>query len=296
MNSIVSNDEIDITLQLFVAVFFDALGQKENLNQQDIVLSSEALNEEEIKKSIEATYSRVTSTRKAFYKYIQSIISMQEEQNFTNCHHSFNKEFHKYMSQEVFFEHMSDSIFIYFPLDYNREGKYNYAMLFHFMASIILLQTKAISEGIFFRGGIDIGYGALLPDENYASNCSLYGPILSRVAQLEAKHADWPRVVVGKNLNDLIQSGKVKEEINYSDMRCLDFYHDWCSELLINTDSLPMLKIFGKFTSNYFSDDYGKLVEKSILSIWENAKSVHDNHKVYEKYKTIFKYVMQMSR
>lgn len=290
-----TSSEVEITLQRFVAIFIDALGQKNNLYELESKLLSETHDMEKLKESIDKTYSRVSSTRNGFFNYLSILTNDSQKQSFVGCHPTFNSDFKKYMAQKVYFEHMSDSIFIYFPLNNESDAEYNSPMLFHAILAIILLQTKAISEGIFFRGGIDVGFGALLPEENYTTNLSLYGPVLSRVAKLEAKCAYWPRIVVGSELCDYIKSGHLNVGTDLSRVECLTFYHDWCNELIAYTDDFAMLKVFGEASKKYFGSEYPDMVMKSLIEIKRNIDIAKGDAKVVERYSTLFKYILTQS-
>ena len=88
---------------------------------------------------------------------------------------------------------------------------------------VSILEFRA---GTFFRGGIEIGAGIELSDGD------LYGPVLNNVHQLEEKVANYPRVVIGKRLDNFIHSEGQPVDIEYFPNSALANARDICKGLV----------------------------------------------------------------
>jgi len=89
--------------------------------------------------------------------------------------------------------YLGDATMLYVPLAYGN-GQNPYAVV-SLIAAASRIMLMSLQEGRPIRGALDVGLGT----DNSAN--SLYGPILLNVYELETNHAQWPRIVVGSNLN-----------------------------------------------------------------------------------------------
>ncbi len=99
-----------------------------------------------------------------------------------------------------------DMIMFYIPFDVREELANHIWITAMLIACSSVFQLKS-KEGIFFRGGIEIGAGTEL------RNGDIYGPVLCEIHKLEKNIAKYPRVVIGKRLYDFIQR---KEQVSYA--------------------------------------------------------------------------------
>jgi len=93
----------------------------------------------------------------------------------------------------------SDMIVFYAPLNFADDllTRFRIAAMLYACVCVLIVEFKS---GTFFRGGIEIGAGTEL------GNGDIYGPVLGEAHRLEEKVAVYPRIVIGKRLNESIQN------------------------------------------------------------------------------------------
>ncbi|HKF52487.1 MAG TPA: hypothetical protein VKB26_09260 [Candidatus Acidoferrales bacterium] len=108
------------------------------------------------------------------------------------------------------------------------------------VAACCLLHLLALSYKRPIRGGIDVGLGLDITDDE------VYGPALERAHFLESQKADYPRIVVGDELSRYLDEiegypastplGGLAKQLA---VRCKQF-------VTVDTDGLPMLDFLGE--------------------------------------------------
>jgi len=168
----------------------------------------------------------------------------------------------------------SDLAVFYTPLDAKNElsACFNIAAMLYACTGAAITKFKA---GNFFRGGIEIGAGAEL------GNGDLYGPVLSEAHRLEREVADYPRIVIGKKLSNLIQIKKrAANSGNYLES-VLAQIDDFCKKIIYqDEDGEFMIDYLGKGIADLSRSSYNltsDAVKNGIVKI-ETEKNMHEKN------------------
>lgn len=115
-----------------------------------------------------------------------------------------------------------------------------------------------LASGHTIRGGIDIGVGIELSDDE------VYGAALSRAYQLENRTAQYPRIVLGDELINYIQSKRSTTKRDFF-TEANKKIADRCVDLIaIDTDGRPFLDYLGKgFKQQIAKNNTYDIVEKA---------------------------------
>lgn len=123
----------------------------------------------------------------------------------------------------------SDMVVFYKPFGAENEllTRFRIAGMLSACMGILTVEFKS---GTFFRGGIEIGAGTEL------DNGDIYGPVLNEAYKLEKKIAEYPRVVVGKKVSDLIQTEVQTSAPGEYLNEVLARVNDFCKKMICQDD------------------------------------------------------------
>lgn len=206
------NDHNDIFTD-YIVTYIDLLGQKallDNLRPLTETAQGRALlKTEDGRKKFEEirgkTYGRVLEVRNTFENALsifpKNVLSHPKRKTLSQEDQQKLAKIAKPMSYNFF----SDTITIYEPL----QGKDELEVRYHVAETLFACSETMLlkfSNGIFFRGGIEIGQGVEFPDGG------IYGLALNDAYRLEREIAEYPRIIVGNKLAKLIQNDKGRTE------------------------------------------------------------------------------------
>ena len=100
---------------------------------------------------------------------------------------------------------MSDTFCVAVPIEPKSGGTGAMATFADVRRSLEVAATTwlvSLAEGAPFRGGLEIGIAAQMPEND------VYGQALIDAYHLESEVADWPRIVVGKDLVSALQDAR----------------------------------------------------------------------------------------
>lgn len=184
----------DMSMEWYVVGFFDLLGQQDELRAlKSLPDESDTEGNERFIQLIKNTVGRVIRFEKAFVDYFEGFNSLNitEDPEFLAINPNLDKSHYK--GNPVNIQQFSDCVIAYSSLcneTYKCPIQGVYAVLTAIASSII----GFMAMGIPIRGGIDVGLGTELSENNF------YGPALARAYTLESKVAQHPRIVVGEEL------------------------------------------------------------------------------------------------
>ncbi len=113
----------------------------------------------------------------------------------------------------------------------------------------------AISIGETFRGGMDVGVGS----SNCLENGELYGPVLYQAYELEAKKAEYPRIVIGDDMRNYVL-GETKVEGQGIEIQYTQEMAKICKEMMcVDLDGLTVLDYLGSSIKEFFIDCFDDL-------------------------------------
>jgi len=183
----------------------------------------------------------------------------------------FRNEFFRWFGDPkgiIEMEFFSDSFLIY--------GEYNNSiacdLINRILASIVCTFTASLKEGFTFRGAMDIGKGKILTGENWRG---FAGPVIGEVYSLESKVAVYPRIILGKQLINVIESsdGQVKPMSRWitKDMDGIDQIDIFCQEqsnlLLSENWGKNKIKTFFKEIGEKITETFREYDKKNDLTI-----------------------------
>ena len=142
--------------------------------------------------------------------------------------------------------------------------------------STAFLILRSLAYNVAIRGAIELGWATKL--EGWTKNkedADIYGPVLMRVHYLESKVADYPRIIVGNRLIDVLERWlrlPYKEEDNPQEKlnkicakRCrslicedtdgqfiADFLGEYMQEIIKSPDVAPLVKLGYQFVEQEY--------------------------------------------
>jgi hypothetical protein len=272
----------EILTSNFVVAYIDLLGQSKKLDEHQLVPSS---RDENFLNWEKETYGMVMGLRQT----INNMISIY------NSDTLISKQLFK--TNGIKIKPFSDSIIVYTSL-YEEDNSYLpiidvNSIIFSIGATLL----TALSTGINFRVGIDIG---VCSDDKLDG---IYGSAISYAYNLECKVANYQRIIVGKELFKYIS-----ENANYSDQAYKKIISQ--SDLIRNNEAKELLKILlpvsnGNFMVNILSNEYKQIFDKigqgeiamNILSKVKNIINSYDETKddinVITKYLLLREYFLK---
>lgn len=178
-------------LGYYLVLFLDVLGQREKLRK----LTDLPTSEEERKRvgaTLRDTVGTVNILRDCFTTYFRGFErkvefgkGLSEEQRRT---------LHGMRRLEVRHYGFSDSIIVFVPLKNTNEHCTPMNGVYCSILAACSVMTLALTDGIPFRGGVDVGLGIEM------TKSEIYGPALERAHFLESCKARYPRIAVGDEL------------------------------------------------------------------------------------------------
>ncbi len=269
IDSYIKKLESQKNIEWYVVSFIDILGQKNELKN----LNNEDLSNNEAKKIIDATYGNVKKLRK----------------NVRDAFDGLNEHMNKgvYLnSNKIKINAFSDFVISYVSLRDDIKkipmiGIYR-LLLANSSAFLVMLSNK-----IALRGAIDIGRGL----EHKLNKCDeLYGAALSNPYTLESKVAKYPRIVIGKRLNDYIYNVANNTSFTESGKENVRFANECLSFINQDTDGeyiLDYLYVFSEHLEG-FNNIYSlakDFISKQLIK-FNNEYEMEE----YRKYRSIKKY------
>lgn len=184
----------ETAISWYVVAFIDLLGQQEEL--RSLTKLPDEADAEETKAFVEVvkkTAGRVAGFKKIFLEFFEGFNTEDifKDPRVIAMNPEVNKDHYK--CNDVKIQQFSDCVIAYSSLcdeAYKSPTQGIYVILTA-IANIFLL---FLAKGIPIRGGIDIGIGVEISENNF------YGPGLARAYTMESKVTQYPRVVLGDEL------------------------------------------------------------------------------------------------
>lgn len=182
----------DIRLNNYLVAFIDVLGQRSALAK----LTRMPITQEEKDEAtsiIEQTYSKVKATRVFFESFFAA--SKKDHPSLDTLDEDTANEIRENTKSNVGYTHFSDSTVVSVSLA-SDEGDLceTTSGVLDALAAACYAQISTLGGGIPIRGGIEIGPGSPIGDQE------VYGPVLNSAYHLESRRAGYPRIVVGPEL------------------------------------------------------------------------------------------------
>lgn len=175
-----------------VVVLIDLLGQSSELAKWDFVPNTVKETATWVP-AARNTIGRVLKWREEFERlhstYLKSLQEF-EEQLAPREPVDVRKSFDEYRQTSIHFQHFSDTLIIYSPLQ-NEHDYWQVSNIDGMLHTCGALMLAALHDKTVFRGAIEVGMLIRFP------NGEPYGPALAKAHHLESKVAGHPRILVG---------------------------------------------------------------------------------------------------
>lgn len=271
MNSVKNNDDNKINFSYFAVALIDILNQREELTK----LNKLPENEEELQYFIQQaknSYGAVKGLRSTFDSFFNAYI-IEEPRKTDGLSQDQISLLKRMLKTEIKKQQFSDTMIFYTSLEENPDFIPINGILGLFLALSATL-IMALSIGKIFRGGIDVGIASC----NCFEGEELYGPALYNAYDLESKHAQYPRVVIGNEIrNYILGECRLPENDVISSYR--KFIAEKCRKMIcVDLDGLQILDYLGGSIKDMFSESSAGLNEPI-----KNA--LHFVNKEYENFR-----------
>ena len=175
-----------------VVAFLDLLGQQDALRKITALPNHEKQEEvHAFKSNVKKFYEPLKSLRRWF---ADSIKSFMEGGINTNTLEPKDQELLRIIrSTPIFYRNFSDCVIIHIPL---RDGiaKIPCRAIYGLLGATAITFLSCMAHGWDIRGGIELGLAMDIDKDE------IYGPALARAYNIESKVANYPRIVIGKEL------------------------------------------------------------------------------------------------
>jgi hypothetical protein len=177
-------------------VLIDFLGQASELAKWDFAPGTAGRRAEWLS-AVQNSMGRVLAWRTEFEeRFRQGQVERDRfaEQFSAGRPAELRRQLDKYRQTSLHAAHFSDTLIFCSPLQ-NEHGYWQVANMVRMVATCGILMLAALYAKAAFRGAIEVGMLSRFPTGDP------YGPALSKAHRLEAKVADYPRIIVGPDLS-----------------------------------------------------------------------------------------------
>lgn len=232
-------------LSNYVVAFIDIQGQTEKLLKYPLLPDNQEQQSPEFIDYLKSTFGTVIQFNKSFKDYF-SQVGTQKYKYFDTA---------KYNPNNIQSKTVSDSLIMYSSIK-NVPDTIPVIDIFNMFFTCAGNFVLYLSQGVVYRGAIEIGLGMEHPDIGF------YGPAIALPYCMEAKIANTPRILIGNQLFDYLENISVLENS--------DAFNS-------DDDKLKISKTFAKL-----------LLEQAIIKDHDGQKILNYLAPVYtEVYKTI---------
>ncbi len=268
-----ASDSNQILLSKYVVAYFDVLGQREKLNQLKKIPTTD--NErEEFNLIASQTYGTVRNLRDGLktsfdlFKQVTNDNMPQTDSEQLTIDH-----------QLTFF---SDSFAVTSPYD-DDLGNPLIENIFGLLVSLSGMMIDSLANHSPVRGALDVGKGFPWPEGG------VYGPVMCDVYKLESEVANYPRIIIGKELHGIIcdwakKPGEKNEPyVKYGEVI------DACNQLVyIDQDGMATLDYLGQTSYNIMVRNPG--LKRNVKFAWEFINQEYDKFKKVPEPKMALRY------
>ncbi len=181
----------EFTTDHFLVAFIDVLGQSNKILGNSVYPPGER-DLTAIKKNLSETSEYIVSLRDAFSDHFKRYRKLKDVLPGLTSEQKKNEQRMRAFSAEL--RGVSDSIIVTVPLENKTDNCIPINNILATFQGICLVYCKAVAEHKPIRGGIDVGWG------NRLSQNEVYGSALAKAYTLESKKAEYPRVIIGESL------------------------------------------------------------------------------------------------
>jgi hypothetical protein len=238
----------NLLFQHYLIVFFDQLGQREKLRKITAIPTTEAEEQEFIELTKESI-GRVLHIRDAFKNYFESASLYNPNLNLVPT--EYRDEFLSSQKRaDLIFYGISDAVVIAVPLMSTDENCAAVNGIHDAFVATCGIGLLSLSVRVPMRAGLDVGVATQIDDKE------IYGPALESAFYLESKLAEYPRLLVGKELINYlfcVENQKCNTRIGEVAKETAKY----CRQMIIqDTD--------GRYMLDFLGENFKKAIENTI--------------------------------
>lgn len=283
----------------YLVGFIDLLGQKDSLTNLELfnipeekekfdnAVFSTVITVEAFRESVRTWFKKIKNSKsfkEEFEKAFKNLVKNKSKKEVTRLK-AHKASYEKMQRSDLNFQVFSDSIVFYCSLiDENK--RIPFIDIFSMLVAIGFTKLIFMTQGKFFRGGLEIGCGTLLGKDGF------YGNALNRAYYLESEIAKYPRIVIGtqfkKYLEDMRRYQNSLETEDF-DSRFRDTYLKFVESLILkDTDEQFILNYLNSDILTLFSLD-PQILQNAYMSIHKEAENFQQkgDSKHFERYKKL---------
>lgn len=270
----------DITARYYAVAFIDLLSQNDRLRDlKRLPIDMSSLQEFEQK--AKGTFGEVIAFREYVHDFVQALQESSEDNELLP---SIPDQLRPHLARlnkiELRVEFFSDCAILYSALDRREPIAFANGLLGMLLGCGLLLNTF-MSNGIFVRGGIDIGIAAMIAEG------SLYGPALGKAYEIECEHAEYPRIVIGTDVRTILHQFATINEANIEEAG-LKFYANECLALIkeVSKDLFMLDFLSPQIMIYQGNDEFISMTQKAFIIISSEIERFRasGNTKLLERY------------
>lgn len=270
------NAKTDIWIYNHVVAFVDILGQKVAFEQSPEILRSD-VDGDSLTQTLQQTLGKVQKVHMLFKSFYES----QQKSNpswVQELSPPKKEQYIKLQGSPVKSQYFSDSIIFYASL-VNSEGQINLRSIAGILSAITVCMRISFAKGIFFRGGVEIGWATVDP------KIGIYGRVLNEAYKLESTVAQYPRIVVGDELLKFIKLINQVENNDVVDKVNTELARRCKSLLCEDNDGRIIIDFLGNGIHNFLSaerttdhphlQEFHKYIKgglEQVVTEWERFK------------------------
>ncbi len=283
MESMKKIQNSNLLFQDYLIIFFDLIGQREVLRKITSIPVSDT-DKASFLELVKQSVGRVLFLRDSFKTYFSATLS--HVPNTGMVPPAYRHEFIESQKTNLVHYGLSDAIVIAVPLMNENENCTPINGVFAALTATCAIKLLALSIKIPARAGIDVGVGVQIDERE------VYGPALERAVRLEGELAEYPRLIVGRELyaylswvenqNCQTRLGQVASNLAKE-----------CKKLLVqDTDGLIILDYLGKNIKDVFEN---RIKPEIVMNAWNYVKEQHTKYLKLDDEKLSCRY-FRMSR
>ncbi len=267
-----------ILSQYYLVVFFDHLGQRENLRKITGLPITDT-EKQEFNDIMKKSVGRVLTIRDTFKNYFDTTNSYAPNLDLVRPEH--REEFAASQKTDVNFYCISDSVIIAVPLTSNDENCTAINGVFSAFIATCGIGLMSLSAKVAMRAGLDVGIATQIDDNE------IYGPALERAFYLESKLAEYPRFIVGNELINYLRWVECQKSTKKLSQVAKGLAK-YCREMITqDSDGRYMLDFLG---DKMKESSHGVINGKLVKSALDFVKSQYEKYSKEENEKLASRY------
>jgi hypothetical protein len=288
--------ENNITLpkhRLYIVAYLDLLNQRKKIIDMDELDLANEVDQEKFKTLFDETCGTVKRFKESIVSSLNTFCNNFKEQSDSPVSKYFKEEA-EFAKANLKFDSIGDTVIIFLPIQ-DSNGLYHPEIINQIFCTLSLCFLMHLVAGKVFRGGIEIGKGMEIETNK------LYGPAIVKAYNLENDIAQYPRIVIGKDLIEHILNGAKHIEGDPQLTGKKLSYKSCFKQMLIDGDGNYILDYFRKDIFDFIiekSQHYGlAMYQKAVDNVYAEINKFLEmqisktNTNLYLRYRALSSYI-----